>query len=93
MNDKIDWLKKHPTAKDVMRWILSGIALNWISVDDKLPDENGDYLVFGKSYLGSCIYHCDYFDTKYQDWYKYPHGQVTHWMLLPDPPDREDGEE
>ena len=62
----------------------------WISVKDKLPEEDDNYLVYGASYLGSIINGSDYFDVELGDWWEHPHDQITHWMSLPKPPESED---
>lgn len=63
----------------------------WISVEDRLPEEKGEYLV---------VYHpCWWDDVKYDEncvgmdsfrgktsWAKKKFQRVTHWMPLPTPP-------
>ena len=60
--------------------------MEWISVKDRWPSLSGNYLVFGKSNIGSIIEDCDWFDTDYMDWWRYPKEQVIYWMPMPDPP-------
>lgn len=65
--------------------------MNWISVEDELPHEDGiTVLVFAPDcYVGS--------DEIYKSFYHkcvfsgFPRGatKVTHWMPLPDPPQPE----
>lgn len=80
----------------------------WVSVEDRLPENDGWYLVYAPGYWGnSKIYGLDglaYSNFKHN--YKvhwgiergtgrgWP-GIVTHWMTLPAPPDRRppEGEE
>lgn len=64
---------------------------NWISVDDRLPDEKGEYLV---------AYHPCWYDSVHWDktevgldsfrgktaWAKKKFQRVTHWMPKPEPP-------
>lgn len=59
--------------------------MEWISVKDRLPDNNDEVLMFicGVHVLG-------YVDIN-GEWYndvdeKEFSGSVTHWMPLPDPP-------
>ena len=64
----------------------------WISVKDRLPEENGVYLVFvargyvefytllDKTWFSSTFNICD-------------DGFVTHWKPLPEPPKEEDDEQ
>ena len=61
--------------------------MNWINVNDKMPDVKGEYLVYSEEgYIsvekydpkkGVDIY-CDSTDS----------GYATHWMELPEPPKR-----
>jgi len=59
----------------------------WISVEDRLPEGNGDVLATDGYYVDLCMYHqsppwgfvpetCDH------EYFK----KVTHWMYLPEPP-------
>lgn len=60
----------------------------WISVEDRLPDENIDVLVLAKSgWMGVRFYRLD--DGVHAwGWYPggLPIGNSSHWMPLPDPP-------
>lgn len=65
------------------------ISKQWISVEDRLPDASGRYLVaYG---------HCSDFDVlKFRDgefWHRSLRGcralNVTHWMSAPEPPEME----
>lgn len=73
--------------------IANGVIVpQWISVDDRLPEKNGRYLTTVCNYKGEV----NVFDLWYDntDWlidegddsYEY---EVTHWMLLPEPPKAE----
>ena len=70
----------------------------WISVDDKLPEKSGYYLVFadngGREVLSySKKYQAfNAFDDAYSEEYVIP---VTHWTPMPNPPkgeERKDGD-
>ena len=54
----------------------------WISVEDRLPDEFGDYLVYGEGFMGS-----DYWNGN-TDEFAF-RNDATHWMPLPSPPPKE----
>ena len=64
----------------------------WISVKDRLPKDDGDYLVYTREeYIGLF-----WFDRDEKEWTEesdFPclEGYVTHWMPLPEPP-KEDRE-
>ena len=66
----------------------------WISVNERLPEENGDYITYGdvefipdhndepntyKAIRIRRFYSGTYFDFEWKDY-------VTHWMPLPKPP-------
>lgn len=65
--------------------------MKWISIEDRLPDEAGQYLV---------AFHPCYYDMVCTDktivgidsfrgktaWAKKKRQKVTHWMPLPQPP-------
>lgn len=66
----------------------------WISVKDRLPEEDVSVLVFGSSglFIGSYDYGNKYMES-YWSSEKYKHIEctedyepVTHWMPLPQPP-------
>lgn len=80
-------------------WIEASILHNtgyrkqseWISVDEKLPEESGEYIASTKSGLSMCLP----YSAKYKMFNVYD-GQdaayaekmaikVTHWMPLPEP--------
>ena len=78
--------------KEEARWLLAnGVILpQWISVNDRLPEENTRVLVW----LGVKLYDCTQIDTdrmineKWVRWGK----DVTYWMPLPKAP-KEEAEE
>ena len=60
----------------------------WISVDERLPDRCGKYLVFTFDNRVFVCHFADYYcngDLQFDDY------KVTHWMQLPKPP-RKEGE-
>ena len=79
------------TVEDIASYLIkSGVTVQeWISVDDRLPEESGYYLVFediGRSEVLS-------YSKKYQAFNAYDDSYsesnvipVTHWMPMPNPP-------
>lgn len=69
----------------------------WVSVEDRLPDTDGAYLVYAPTYTGGssssldCIGGIMFSRFKHEKWsiesgyYKRPNC-VTHWMPIPTPP-------
>lgn len=58
----------------------------WISVNDRLPEKKGDYLIFNTD----GIVWPYWYDKEYKEWYDssgYLTENVTHWMPLPEPPE------
>ena len=69
----------------------------WISVDDRLPDESGWYLAYQENGNIFCrellvekyIAPPEKVGQKHYSWIKQRperYGYVTHWMPLPEPP-------
>ena len=59
--------------------------MNWISVEDRLPEETGYYLIF--CHAGEKMFpkqKIDYFIENKQGWLH--SSNITHWMPLPAPP-------
>ena len=66
----------------------------WISVDDRLPEESGEYLTFHEH--GSCgvIYYnssIHLWNVYYFDDVRNAIRSVTHWMPIPEAPKMEGG--
>jgi hypothetical protein len=68
----------------------------WVSVEDRLPEEMGDYLVHKKNGLIIPMsYHAPFDSGKriFQWWgfgkWVNQHSQITHWQPLPSPPKTE----
>lgn len=61
----------------------------WISVKDRLPDTNGEMLVYDRC-LGSLVLSCTV-----AEWAELQnlHPRITHWRELPDPPKMEERKE
>ena len=87
--------------------IRNGVTVQeWISVDDKLPETDGIYIVcdcrlngnpwihtagFRKASLSWCELHGVYYDDGYGRYSE--QDKITHWMPMPEPPKREKTEE
>lgn len=68
-------------------------APKWISAKDKLPDQNGDYLIhyrFKKQSKGKGFYSVCFYERTCEKPHFHNEGYcgmyVTHWMSLPEPP-------
>ena len=63
--------------------------MDWIDVKERLPEEDGQYLVYGIGLASRADHYAN------GQWWK-QHGwqpdelkrKVTHWMPLPQPPDK-----
>ena len=63
----------------------------WIPVEERLPEERGNYIVYARRKLVTDIICEAIFDSKF--WYKQSSGaylEVTHWMPLPAAPRKEE---
>lgn len=78
---------------------------HWISVEERLPDEKGEYLTYDQWGYGAVI-KTAYWTPKYDGFDEYLRGRaiwhnydseygcyeltgITHWMPLPEPPEVE----
>ena len=88
------------TLGDIANYLINnGVTVQeWISVDDKLPEKSGYYLVFADNGRREVLsYSKKYqafnaFDDAYSEEYVIP---VTHWTPMPNPPkgeERKDGD-
>ena len=59
--------------------LISQLENPWISVEDRLPDEFGDYLVYGEGFIESDYWNSTIDGFAFRD-------DATHWMPLPTPP-------
>lgn len=76
--------KLHEEIADLEKQ-LSESQPQWISVEDRLPEENGTYLIAVK---GSYASHFTGFDIESNEFCDnvFRKSDVTHWMPLPEPP-------
>ena len=83
-----EWVERQPTLTT---------PNEWVSVEERLPDTDGAYLVYAPTYTGGssssldCIGGIMFSRFKHEKWsiesgyYKRPNC-VTHWMPIPAPP-------
>ena len=67
--------------------------MEWISVEDRLPKDDGEYLVhldsgdiFVDEYNTDWLFGSDNYNESMQAALGVPEICVTHWMPLPEPP-------
>ena len=72
---------------------------NWISVEERLPEEQDDYLIvleIGSNQIVEIGYYLKEYGLCVHDVYRYTDYKIsykiTHWMPVPEPP-KEEGEE
>lgn len=59
--------------------------MDWISIEDRLPEDNTEVLIWHKGECQICLWETSsWFDELRVDDPK--PEDVTHWMPLPDPP-------
>ena len=63
--------------------VLTAKQPEWISVEERLPDRVGKYLVFT---FDRRVYLCDFIDHYCDGDFQFDDYRVTHWMPLPMPP-------
>lgn len=64
----------------------------WVSIDERLPDKEGYYVVFHQWHVQDVNRHCEFTGTSADvTWYSELSGfgddAVTHWLPLPEPPE------
>lgn len=65
--------------------------MNWIRVEDQLPEDRVEILVFNGDACSVTIYLSEFYSNYgYHQWShmdeQYDYSKVTHWMPLPDRP-------
>jgi hypothetical protein len=76
---------------DLTGWLVEEHAKHqWIPVEERLPEENGDYIVYciGGNYNQTSCISLAYWSGKH--FYGDNLLSVTHWMPLPMPPESEE---
>ena len=73
-----------PGAREMHKMAISALqAWEWISVDDRLPDES--YPVLCVTSAGGMM--IARYGHKYGSWHVSGSIDITHWMPLPEPPE------
>jgi hypothetical protein len=67
----------------------------WISVKDRMPKKEGEYLAFGYSASDAARWIVVMYDPRDECWYELSSDwdwtdDVTHWQELPEPPKEEE---
>lgn len=70
----------------LFRLIELGQQMQWVSVDERLPDQYVDCLVYHKDHLCYNIYIGCVVDGRFSIHGFDGHSNITHWMPLPEPP-------
>ena len=62
---------------------------SWISVEDRLPTNNGRLLVFNTEYAADAVQEASFLHGQFlsADYYNIRYYGITHWMPLPNPPE------
>lgn len=84
MFDAMDWAENTHYASEMQPYVLP--SQTWISVDDRLPEEDGLYFAF---YPGSIHERQVISFSSNIKRFNLFHDSVTHWMPLPKPPEGE----
>lgn len=90
--DTLDWVKKRIRSLPAVQ------TQGWISVKERLPESEGEYLIYAKDqeHLPNIV--IDEYKLTRKKWvYKCPYfryeSPVTHWMPLPHSPQTQEGED
>lgn len=59
---------------------------NWISVKDRLPEKQRNYLVYVPPVYTNVVYFNGYEWVVDEEEYCFISSDITHWMPLPEPP-------
>ena len=83
------------TLGDIADHLIShGVTVQeWISVDDRIPENSGNYLVVHRNkYNGNTSIAIEaYIKCRVGEWWSNDYVyDVTHWMPLPEPPKKEE---
>lgn len=91
------WFPNNAAMMQLADYLISnGVTVQeWISVDDRLPDQSGNVLVIvsgnpQKNITLDCAYELAEYDPYdgwiMEMWPEWEDAVVTHWMPIPEPP-------
>ena len=94
-------LEREIDGKTIKQWMTEIAKHQWISVKDRPPDRDGEYMVYGQSEAmrellpdNDPIWICHYY--KERGFYNIElcrgYDYITHWMPLPEPPEEVTGD-
>ena len=94
--ESLDYEEKNVYANAVIAFLAAykAAAPQWISVKDRLPEKEGEYLAFGYSASDAARWIVVMYDPRDECWYELSSDwdwtdDVTHWQELPEPPKEE----
>ena len=64
-------------------WLARATQSKWISVEDRLPESSGRYLVYDAYYIAIGT---TYYNAERRAWVVGYADKITHWQPLPAPP-------
>jgi hypothetical protein len=73
-----------PLMVDVIHDCVKDLAPKWVSVDDELPNDGEEVLMYMND--GAVMSDIKCHSGRYSNKYGFERSRVTHWMPLPEPP-------
>ena len=84
--DFLDWDTKEEMVDSIMGALATdnNVGDKWISVKDRLPENEQNVLVADNGFIAVWTFYGDYWEDSHGWWQEF--DEVTHWMPLPQPP-------